>query len=429
VVSASWIPSPSIAQQSVIDGPSDSVAIERWLVSSPFPAPVEENAGDALLSGPGEAGVFPDRGREAGGAAWMLVRRDGQHTLPLDSLIPDRESPVVTYAHSYVRLQEDRTMILSWEGTGATAASVWVNGRLLRSSEGGPLETSERIRVPIRLGAGWNTLLFRAAEAEGPFGLGASLATERGGATVRIQASRPPGEIRTGPEPWVIASPELATTGEVAWSGNGLFGEVAMEVTAWSRTPIEAVSGRLRGSGLDARGTVRWLTPGTPADLGFWAPLDRLERARSGGQLELELEWDDEKIEQRIPSPAAAPTRDGSRDSSGILLSGWEVRSSPQGSDEGRITPAGPIPGAAGWMISGKWEVPEALEGRDLFLDASASPGDYRIGDQAFDGSDRIPLCSSCREGEDIEILVRSSGAWTSLPRARESIETDSARS
>ena len=101
--------SDSLAQQSTLDGPGDSAPIDRWLV--------------------GEEGVLPDRGRELAGASWMLVRRDGRDSLRLDSLWADRESPAVVYAHSYVRLPADRTMILTWGGLGGAQAGVWINGR------------------------------------------------------------------------------------------------------------------------------------------------------------------------------------------------------------------------------------------------------------------------------------------------------------
>ena len=79
--------------------------------------------------------------------------------------------------------------------------------------------------------------------------------------------------------------------------------------------------------------------------------------------------------------------------------------------NRGRISPfanSTQLPASAGWTMSGKWEVPEALQGRSLVLDASSSPGDFRIGSRAFGSKDRIPLCSACRKGEDVEILVNA---------------------
>jgi hypothetical protein len=411
---AALIPSEAIAQQSELSGSGDSVPIDRWLVSSPLP--VSDTAGDSRLTGPGEEGVFPDRGREQAGVSWTLVRRDGQSSLRLDSVLAERESPAVAYAHAYVRLPEDRTMILTWGGLGETNAGVWINGRPIQDAAGNPIEAVGERSVPVRLGGGWNTLLFRAtedADSAGPFGLTARLSTARGGTPLRVQASRPPGEIRTGPQPWVIAAPELRSTGRAAWQGEELFGEVSLEVTAWSRSPIDNVRVRLRGDGIDARGSARWLIPGTPAPVGLWVPLERLSRL-SGRGGEIELEWADEKVEQQAGgSTFEAPQPSGLEV---ISLSGWEVRSVPGGDKPDRLGAAGPLPDAAGWTLSGEWKVPQALEGRDLYLNLSPAPGDFRIGDRAFDGAGPAPLCSGCRRGQKIEILARSRGAWSSLP-------------
>jgi len=406
------------AQQAEIGGPASPLAIDRWLISSSFPA---QEADASLLDAPGEEAVLPDRGRELAGARWTLVRLDGSAVLPLDSLLPDRPSPAVAYAHSYVRLPQDLTLVLAWQATGGTVTGVWVNGRQLRRIDGEPLTLETGPPVPVRMGAGWNTLLFRVAESagdDGPWGLSAQLATERGEATVRVQASRPPGDIRTGPEPWVIASSRLSPSGRRAWSDGELLGELEVALTAWSRAPVDEVAVRLRGDGVDTRGAARWLTPGTPVSVGLWIPQDRLERARAAGrEFELQLKWADEQVEQRVPGPAA---EGDAAPGMGVLLSDWQVRSAPGNSGVDRLRAGGPLPDAAGWTLSGKWEVPKALEGRDLYLDASASPGDFRVGDRAFASDDLAPLCSGCRKGEDIEILARSSAAWDALPRVVE---------
>ena len=415
VVLAAVNSAPLQAQQAEIRGPASPFTIDRWLISTPFPA--QDSAG-SLLDGPGEETVLPDRGRELAGASWTLVRLAGSAALPLDSLMPDRQSPAVAYAHSYVRLPQDRTLVLTWLASGGSVTGVWVNGRLLRDVDGEPLTADTELSVPIRLGGGWNTLLFRAAEnasGEGTWGLSARLATERGGTALRVQASRPPGDIRTGPEPWIIASPRLVSTGRLAWSAGELLEELEVAVTAWSRSPVDEVEVRLRADGVDARGSGRWLTPGAPVPIGLWIPRDRLERMRGEGkEVELQLKWDDEQVEQRIPGPG--PAKD-LRQTAGILLSEWQVRSAPGSSKIDRLRPGGPLPDAGGWTMSGKWKVPEALEGRDLYVDASSSPGDFRIGDRAFGSGDRVPLCSGCRKGEDVEILARSSAPWNSLPR------------
>jgi hypothetical protein len=345
----------------------------------------------------------------------MLIRRDGRGDVRLDSLLPERESPVFVYAHSYVRLPVDQTMRLSWSGLGDTGVRAWVNGRLLRDRHGEPIEALDDVTITVRLGGGWNTLLFRSEEAGGAFGFSAALSAPDGGTPIRVQASRPPGDIRTGPAPWILAEPTLRPTGDVAWSEDELSGELTLDVTAWSRTPIDTVEVRLRADGADARGGARWLTPGTPAPVGLWLPFESLERVRrSTDGVEVELKWFDEEVKQRLPGPTESIA--ATADPRAILLAGWQVKSVPAGSKPDRIGPAGPLPDDVGWMMSGEWKVPQSLAGRNLYLRTDGAPGDYRLDERAFGESEVIPLCTNCRKGQKIEILARSRGPWDTLP-------------
>jgi hypothetical protein len=407
------LPGAADAQQSGSRAAINGVPLDRWLVSSAFPT--DGGTGDSPLTGPGEEGVLPDRGREQAGAGWMLVRQDGRSDLRLDSLLPERESPVFVYAHSYVRLPVDQTMVLSWSGLGDTGVRAWVNGRLIRDRHGEPIEAFDDVTITVRLGGGWNTLLFRSEEAGGAFGFSAALSAPDGGTPFRVQASRPPGDIRTGPAPWILAEPTLRPTGGVAWSEDELSGELMLDVTAWSRTPIDTVEVRLRADGADARGGARWLTPGTPAPVSLWLPLESLERVRrSTDGVEVELKWFDEEVKQRLGGPTESIT--ATPDPQGIRFAGWEVQSVPAGSKPDRIGPAGPLPDDTGWMMSGEWKVPQSLAGRNLYLRTEGAPGDYRLDERAFGESEVIPLCTNCRKGQKIEILARSRGPWDTLP-------------
>ena len=179
----------------LLQTPQEVQPIDRWLVSSPFPT--DGGGGDSPLTGPGEEGVLPDRGQELAGSTWTLVRIDGRSELRLDTLFPDRSPPEFVYSHAYLRLQRDRTIALVIEGLGDGRLRTWVNGRVLKTADGAPLEVTEADTVRVRLGAGWNTLLVRAEGGGEGFGLAAGLAARDGGPPVRVQASRPPGDVRT----------------------------------------------------------------------------------------------------------------------------------------------------------------------------------------------------------------------------------------
>ncbi|MGW8283146.1 MAG: hypothetical protein ACWGON_07590, partial [Gemmatimonadota bacterium] len=149
---ASLLPLEAHAQLVGSGAGGDRVPIDHWLVSTSFP--VDGAAGESPLTGPGPEGVLPDRGREQAGTLWTLIRRDGRSDLRLDSLFPERASAVYVFAHSYVRLPADRTVLLTWGGLGDTGVRAWVNGRLIRDRYGDPIEAIGEVSIPVRLGGG-----------------------------------------------------------------------------------------------------------------------------------------------------------------------------------------------------------------------------------------------------------------------------------
>ena len=390
---------------------AESIPIDRWLLADAFGP---EPAGDSqleveLLDPPGESGVLPDRGLPASGAVWHLHRLDGESDVSLDSLLADVSSGTVVYAHVYARLPLDRTIRFIWETDGCTVGRAWLNGR--------PIEAHD---VVARFGAGWNTILLKLEAGDCAFGYSAMLASEQAIdlEDIQLQASRPPGEVRTGPEAWVIPYVGAEVSPDRRWSGDRLFAGLVIGLTGWGRSPISNVEVDLQGVA-DGKTEAPWLTPGEPTEVVVPVRLDRLQRALDAGFVVSKISWEDTKIEHQLTVSSIMPEV-----SDTIMLDGWKIS---RDSDEGRGQRVeGQIPNAAGWLLEGEWKVPEILAGQDLFLQVEGSSADYVLNGTALNPTDdEMILCASCSKGTKLSLIVRTTGSWDAMPIIRVSRSAD----
>jgi len=384
---------------------TQTVLIDRWLISDAFGAD-STSASQLeveLLDPPGEPGVLPDRGMPASGTTWHLHRHDGVAEVSLDSAESTTVPGTIVYAHVYARLPEDRTLRLTWNAAGCTAGRAWLNGRPIAGDD-----------VLARFGAGWNTILLKLEAGACAFGYTAMLVSEQAGGLddVRFQASRPPGEVRTGPEAWVIPRNFVQILPDRRWSGNHLFAGLEIGLTAWGRSPISNVEVELKGV---ANGKVEalWLTPGKAENVVVAVRLDRLQRLLEAGVVDSKIRWEGTKIEQQLTVPGTTLEA-----SDTIVLDGWKTRNAAAEAQGPRVE--GQLPNAAGWSLDGEWTIPEALAGHTLLLQVDSAPAEYLLNGVAMDLSgDTVTLCSQCSKGTKLVLTVQTTGAWDSMPVVR----------
>lgn len=379
--------------------------VDRWLVAIPEVADTlapEARLSTDLLTAPGEPGVLPDRGSEVAGVTWRLVRRDGASAVRLDSVLPGSNAGTVVYAHAYLRFPADRTLRLEWGGADCTLARAWLNGRAISTGA-----------VDARFGEGWNTLLIKLVAGDCPFGFHAALVSRGDEPTddVRVQASRPFGDVRTGPADWIVAADTARIAADRRWRDDRLFAGLAIGLTAWGRGSISGAEIELRGLS-NARATAPWLVPGDREDVVIPVRLDRVDRLVATGEMDVRLEWGDEEVDRRITVVGTPPGA-----SQRLALDGWEAVGAAAGGSEGR---SGLLPNAPDRTLGGEWRVPEALAGHALVLDVEGAPADYSLNGSAaptVDGT--VRLCSPCTQGVRLRISATSTAPWTSMPSAR----------
>lgn len=384
---------------------AETLPIDRWLISEAFfPDSLVANRLDAdLLLAPGEPGVLPDRGLPAAGTSWRLHRDDETSLVSLDALLTDVRPGTVVYAHAYARLPEDRTLRFVWAGEACTRGRAWLNGRSIVGHD-----------LQARFGAGWNTILLKFEAGTCGFGYEAVLSSDVAENLdgIRLQASRPPGDVRTGPEPWVLAADIVRISSNRAWSGDRLFAHLELDVTAWGRSPVSQVEVEFRGAA-DGKAEAQWLTPGDTRQLTVPIRLDRLDRVEKAGSVEARFRWEGTEVKRRL-----AVQRGPTAMSDSIAFDGWTIRSVAPEAQAPSID--GQLPNAAGWVLDGEWKVPEDLAGHTLVLKTDLSPGDYRINGSTTEFvGDGVTLCTSCSKGTKLVLAVRTTGAWESLPVVR----------
>ena len=419
IVAAGLMPAEAAAQ---------SVSVDRWLVSDPFPV---DTIGDPLgrdhLAAGGEGFILPDRGRELGGTSWTLVRDDGATSFSgLRGDDPAGRS--VVYANAYVKSPADQTVRLTWSVSSCAGMSLLLNGQTLAGdgllgSDAGDGSTDDEMRTEsawVRIGYGWNTIMAKvSADCRASFGasLDGSWPDEDGPTWpegIRVQASRPPGDLRMGPEPWIVLSPAIGPVPYLDWIGDRLTGNLRLRLSGWGAVPLESVRLKSRTGGEDAELVVLPGSPAAPTDTLIEVGFSRLRKAgMKRGASRIEIRWPDEKLEMDLDVPASAVL---AAFHGPIRMLGW----GPGPDDPGPKTGDEGKPPSAGRVLRGSWVVPDALEGFSLLLDVTDSPGSWRLELQGMDtASGTAPLCAPCRKGTRMDLFVTVAEDWSGWPVVR----------
>ncbi len=214
---------PAVAQ-------SSERIIDRWLVTHARPLDDDTNP----LAGDG-ATLFPDRDLTIGPGYWWLLREDGRAQFELDDAGDRPAAASTTLAHAYIKAPYDITVDLRIATSPCARRDVWVNSQGVAEPPGD---------VPVRLAAGWNTLLVAlASEDECVHRLGVTLLQTA--APVRedddpvdfdlmsVQASRPPGARQNHPDGALVL--QRPTPVDLTWHAGSdeLQGNVSYAVSSW----------------------------------------------------------------------------------------------------------------------------------------------------------------------------------------------------
>lgn len=164
-----------------------------WMVIGPFNN--EENAGFNQAYGPETeidyAKSYQGRDRDVSWERLRHVGRDGE--VDFDAVMyPNAQ--VLAYALTFVHVDQDRDVVLRF-GAG-NAVKLWVNDRLLLSSDEDVAFAADQYEAPCRLRAGWNKVLFKVCERADEWKLAVRFA-EPDGRPIKLKTDAQPGQVLT----------------------------------------------------------------------------------------------------------------------------------------------------------------------------------------------------------------------------------------
>lgn len=155
-----------------------NTAITEWLVIGSFPVDTIQNA----LTTPfcdDEAELMPVGAVSEDSLAlnWQKITVSDGILNFYDYYVPNLTISAV-YAASYVFTPQARNIVLSVSGDNSYV--LWVNKEKLYTNMVLRAHTIEKEKIPVRLSAGWNRLLFKIIYTNGGYGMAANILNEQG---------------------------------------------------------------------------------------------------------------------------------------------------------------------------------------------------------------------------------------------------------
>jgi alpha-mannosidase len=387
---------------------AQDLAIRRWLVLGPIPTDsgAMRVARDYLG---GEATILPDSGEARAGATFQPVAADSLGGIDLLKVYANSTDHAAAYAHTYVFSPEDRTVLLVLDSDDDLVAwldgqRVWVHivARGLRSGSD---------TVAVRLAAGWNSVLLKAVNRTGGFGVLGRLARAPGESAldgIRTAYRKPPevADAQTYPAGTITAS-TLRLSGAATWNRDRLELPASLAVTAWGRDTLSGVQARVTQDGSNwAADTVASLAPAAPQTLRFQPTFDELRRAALGvSPLKVAVTWPGGSRDATVAVDADWLLRVwGGR----LAVGSWLRDSAPDGTRRLQTTLVVP-PDFAGRTL----DLLVAQFGPRAQYQVSGRSGAWREG--------AVELCARCRVGDTLTIAIRlePGRTWWTLPEVR----------
>ena len=382
---------------------AQDLPIRHWLIRGPIKAP----AGPLPDYLGGEAAVLPDSGDLVAGGPFLPVEADSLGGIDLNRVFTGSTDETAAYVHAYVFSPEDRTVLLVMDSDDDLVA--WLNGQRVWAHVISRGLSTGSDTVAVRLAAGWNSLLLKAINGSGGFGVLGRLARapgEPGLEGIRYQRRRP-AEVRSHNYPaQTVTASTLRVSGQPVWNRDGLEVPSTFAITIWGRDSLPGAATRVvQDSASWSAESLTALPPGTPRTVSFRPGFDELRRAALG-MSPLAVTVTSAGSVQRATLPVDP----------GWLLQAWG----------GRLATGTWVTdsSAGGRGAQTRLVVPAALAGRavDLLVAEFGPRARYQVNGTAGAWRDgALQLCAPCRAKDTLAVVIRLEPGrpWWTFPDAR----------
>jgi alpha-mannosidase len=389
-------------------GRAQDLPVRRWLVLGP----IHTDSGAMRVARDylgGEATLLPDSGDARAGATFLPAAADSLGGIDLLKVFANSTDRAAAYAHAYVFSPEDRTVLLVMDSDDDLMA--WLNGQRIWFHIIARGLRSGSDTVAVRLAAGWNTVLLKAVNRTGGFGVLGRLARAPGeplldGIRAEYRRPREVADTHNYPRGTITAS-TLRLSGVATWNRDRIELPASVAVAAWGRDTLSGALARVTQDGSSwAADTVASLAPAAPQTLRFQPTFDELRRAALGD----------------APLRVAVTWAGGSRNATLTVDPDWLLRVWG-----GRL-------GVGSWLRDSSDDgarrlqttlvVPQVFAGHavDLLVAQFGPRALYQVSGRAgtWHGG-AVELCAPCRAGDTLGIAIRLEPGrpWWTLPEVR----------
>jgi alpha-mannosidase len=387
---------------------AQDLPIRHWLVRGP----IHTDTGSARVVRDYlgvEATILPDSGDAVAGGAFLPADADSLGGIDLNRVFAGSTDQAAAYAHAYVYSPDDRTVLLVMDSDDDLVA--WLNGQRVWLHVVARGLQSGRDTVAVRLGAGWNSVLLKAVNRSGGFGVLGRLAPAPGEPAldgIRFAYARPAGAAGTHNHPAATATAStLRLAGAATWNRDRLEVPASLAVTAWGRDTLPGATVRVtQGSAGWAADTLGSLVPAEAQTLRFLPTFDELRSASLG----------------ETPLTVTVTWPGGGRDAALAVDPDWLLRILG-----GRLAVGSWVRDSAAdgtRRLLATLVVPSVLAGRSLDLLAAqfGARAEYRVNGKTMAWRDgAVELCAPCRRDDTLGVAIRLEPGrpWWTLPDAR----------